>query len=123
MVPDRRLFVFLVQILPDLLQLAPLEAGHRDRAPFLRSPGHGREHQLENRLFPPRVGDHLQASPLLAEQPLQQVGGADRLAVSHRHPQMRDAGLEVILEAGHRGRELVLPFPGQVGGETAGNGP
>ena len=40
----------------NLFQLAPLEAGHRDRPPPLRSPRHGREHQLEDRLLSHALG-------------------------------------------------------------------
>ena len=49
-----------------------LEAGHPDRPPLPGSPGHGCEHQLENRLLAPGVGDHLQAPALLPEQALQE---------------------------------------------------
>ena len=46
-----------------------------------------------------------------------------RIAAPHRHPQMRDAGLEVILEAGHGAGELLIPFPDQTGSEVTGIGP
>jgi len=46
--------------------------------------------------------DDLGASPLLAEQPLEQIGGADRPAVAERKLQMREARREVGIEAGCR---------------------
>ena len=41
----------------------------------------------------------------------------------HRHRQMRNARLEVILETGHRAGELALPLPDPIGTEIAGDGP
>jgi len=38
------------------------------------------------------VRDDLGAPPFLAEQPLEQIGGADRPAMAEREAQVRDAG-------------------------------
>ena len=59
-------------------QLAALEFGHAQAAPaFSRSDQSG-VHQLEHGALAECVGDDLGASPLLAEYPLEQIGGADR---------------------------------------------
>ena len=43
-----------------------------------------------------------QPTALLEKEALQSVGRADQTAVMNGTPQMRDAGLEVVLETGHR---------------------
>ena len=98
--PNRRSgrFVLRVRFPSRVLRPAPLEAGDADRPPLLRSPSHRREHQLEHCLPAPSVRDHLHSPALLAEQAFRQVRGAGRLAVPDR--QMRDAGVEVVEEAG-----------------------
>ena len=56
-------------------------------------------YQLHDGLFPEGMRDHFRASTLLAEHALQQVGRPDHAAMPYRQPQMRNAGLEVVLEA------------------------
>ena len=78
---------------------------------------------LRHGLLAEGVGDDLQPPALLDEQALEEVRGPDRAAVGDRHPQMRDAGLEVVLEAGDRARQLALVVGDDAGGEVAGDGP
>ena len=100
------------------LHLQPLEVRDPHRAPALRRPDHRPEHQLQDRPLAPGIGNDLQPPALPDEQPLQKVGRPDRTTVVHRHPQMGDAGLEVVEEAGDRTRkrpgELSFKPPGQV---------
>src|SRR4051794_33252117 len=51
------------------------------------------------------VRDDLEPSPLLAEEALQKIRRPRRAAMRHRKPQVGDAGLEVVLEAGDRARQ------------------
>ena len=97
-----------VQLRPDLLLLAPFEAG---RPPCLESWGLGREHQLGDGRLAPGVGDHFRASSFLAEQVFQKVGGAARLAVFHRHPQM-----QASKSSWKPVTAVSLPRPDQIGG-------
>jgi hypothetical protein len=43
-------------------------------------------HQLQNRTLAEGVRDHLGAPPFLAEQPLEQIGGADRPSPTSSRP-------------------------------------
>jgi len=47
---------------------------------------------------PKAWGDHLGAPARLAEQPLEQICGADRPAVAERETQMGDARLKVVVK-------------------------
>jgi len=50
--------------------------------------------------------DDLGAPPRFAEQPLEHVRGSDRSPVRQRELEMRDTGLEVVVEAGHCRRQV-----------------
>ncbi len=50
----------------------------------------------------------LEAPALFEEQALEQIGRAGRAAVGDRQAQVRDAGLEVVGEAGHGRGQLGL---------------
>jgi hypothetical protein len=96
-------FVVLIELLPEGGHLAALEPGDPERSPTLGGAGHGAEHQFQNRLLAERVGDDLQAPALLDEQALQQIRRRSRRPpVADRQPEMGDAGLEVLHEAGDR---------------------
>ncbi len=90
----------MIEFGSDSIQLPVLESGDLDQAPAVGGPDHGAVHELEDRLFAKGVGNDLEAPALLDEQALQKVRCADGAAVIDRHPQVRDAGLEVVLEAG-----------------------
>src|SRR5512132_220763 len=114
--------VFLIQILSDGGHLPAFEFGHLDRPPALGGADHGAEHQLEHGLLAKGVGDDLQAPALLDEQTLEEVRRPDRPAVGDRHPQMRDAGLEVVREAAHGSGQLGREVGDDAGREIAGDG-
>ena len=76
--------VFLVHLVSERGHLAALEIGDLDRPPSLGSSRHGGEHQLENRLFAPGIGDDLEAPALLDKQPFKQIGRPRCPAVGHR---------------------------------------
>ncbi len=90
----------MIEFLSDGLHLTALEVGDPDRPPAFGGADHGAEHELEDRLLAEGVGDDRQAPSLLDEQTLHQVGGADRPAVVDGQAQVRDAGFEVVPEAG-----------------------
>src|SRR6516162_8664372 len=90
----------LVDLLTDCLELALFELGDADAAPAFGGADQCRIDQLQDGALAEGMRDHLGAPPLLAKQPLQQVGGANRPAVAEWETQLRDAGLEIILEAG-----------------------
>src|SRR6516165_2465036 len=92
----------LVDLVADCLQLTLLELADLDPAPALGGTDKCGIHQLQNGALAKAMRDDLGASPLLAEQPLEQIGGADRPAVAERKLQMRDARREVVIEAGYR---------------------
>ena len=97
--------------------------GDLDRSPAFRGSDHGREHELEDRLLAPCVGDDLEPAALFDEKSFKQIGRPGRSAMSDRRVQMRDAGLEVIHEAGHRAGIVSLVVGDQVARQIAGNGP
>ena len=68
-----------------------LELGNGDTAPALGGANERGIHQ--DGALAESVRDDLGAPPFLAEQPLEQIGGADRPAMAEREAQMRDAGL------------------------------
>ena len=84
---------------------------------------HGAEHELEDGLFAEGFGDNLQAPAFLDEEALQQVRCAGRPAVRNWQPQVGDAGLEVVLEAGGRAREIGLVIGHHAARQVAGDGP
>jgi len=97
-----------VDLLSDRLELPLFELGEADATPAFGGTDQRRVHRLQEGALAEGMGDHLGAPPLLAKQPLQEIGGADRPAVAEREAQMRDAGLEIILEAGHRTRQITI---------------
>jgi hypothetical protein len=67
-----------------------------------RRPDEHAEHELEHRLFAEAVGNDLQPSPFLDEQPFEEIRRPCEATVRDREPQVRDAGLEIVLETGER---------------------
>src|SRR6516165_1173946 len=96
-----------VDLVTDCLELTLLELADPDAAPAFGSADQRCVHQLEDGALTESMRDHLSAPPFLAKQSLQQIGGADRPAMAEWEPEMRDAGLEIILETGHRARQIV----------------
>lgn len=64
--------------------------------------GQGGEHEFQHGPFAEGVGEGLGSAAFLAEELLEEVGGPNRLMVGGGQVQVGDAGLEVVLEAGHR---------------------
>jgi hypothetical protein len=83
--------VVVIELLSEGSHLAALELGDADRAPALGGPGHGAEHQLEDRLLAERVGDDLETAALLDEQAFQEIGRSGRAPVGDRQPEVGDA--------------------------------
>ena len=94
--------VFLDELLPRRLHLQSLEGRGLLGAPAFRRPDHRPEHQLQNRLPAPGVGDGPYAPAFHNEQPFQKFGGPDHTPVVHWHPEKGNAGLEFVEEAGDR---------------------
>src|SRR5436190_8609967 len=96
----------VVDLLSDRLELTLLEFTDADAAPAFGATDQRRIHQLQDGALAKSMWDDFGAPALLAKQALQEIGGADRPAVSEREAQMRDAGLEIILEAGYRAWQI-----------------
>jgi hypothetical protein len=73
-----------VDLLADDLPLLPLECRHGDPASLRCRPDQCSVHELQHRPLPGGVRNHFHPSPLLPEEPLQQIGRADDLAVGDR---------------------------------------
>ena len=73
-------------------QAAPALCGADERA----------EHEFEHRLFAEAVGDDFEPSPLLDEQPFEQVGRPGEAPMRDRQAQVGDAGPEVVVKTGER---------------------
>jgi hypothetical protein len=72
-----------------------------------RRPDECAEHELEHRLFAEAVGNDLQPSPFLDEQLFEEIHRPCEATVRDREPQVRDAGLEIVLkQASALGRTL-----------------
>src|SRR5438132_1196586 len=79
----------LVDLLPDCPELTLLELADAETAPAFGGADQRCIHQLQDGALAKSMRDHLGAPPLLAEQPLQQIGGADHAAVAEGEAQMR----------------------------------
>ena len=82
-----------VDFLLDCPELTLLELGDAQAAPAFGGTDQRRINQLQDGALAESMGDHFGAPPLLAKQPLQQIGGTDRPAMAEREAQVRDAGL------------------------------
>src|SRR6266513_2755239 len=121
-----------VDVLADRPELTLLELADADAAPAFGGADQRGIHQLQDGAFAEGMRDDFGAPPLLAKQALQQIGGADRSAMAEREAQMRDAGLEIVLEAGQCARQVAAigrpdviaqqPRQGRRGGLIAGGG-
>ena len=103
------LLEFLIELFSKRGELPSLEFAHRHTAPGLARSNDGGKHQLHHRALAEGVRNDLRSPALLAEESLEQIGRARDSAMSDRHPQMRDAGVEVVLEARHGRRKFTLP--------------
>src|SRR4030095_11731314 len=93
------------ELVADRAQLPLLELADGEAAPPVGRADDRRVHQLQARPLAKGVRDDLRPPALFEEEPLEQVGRANHLAVLERKAQVRDAGLEVVPEArDHRGQ-------------------
>jgi hypothetical protein len=97
-----------IELLADRAQLTLLELTDGEAAPPVGRPDDGRVHELQHGALAEGVGDDLGSTPLLEEEPLEQVRGADHAAMAEREAEMGDAGVEVVAEALHDRRQLAL---------------
>ena len=88
-----------LQLLAQRLDLLDLEGGHHDVAPALTRAHERCIHQFHDGALAKGMRDDLGAPALLAEHALEQVGGADRAPMSDGQLEVRNARLEVVLEA------------------------
>ena len=85
------LLEFGLQLSFQFLDLFEFELADDQPPPGLAGAGQGGEHQFQYRPFAKGVGDGLGPAAFLAKQPLQEVGGPNRLAVSDGQAQVSDA--------------------------------
>jgi hypothetical protein len=89
--PGDTVSVSATQLFADGPELALLELTDRDPAPAIRGADHRRVHQLEHGPLAQGLRDDLGAPPLLEEQPLEEIGRPDDLAVAEREAEMSNA--------------------------------
>src|SRR5258708_1397234 len=75
--------------------------------------------ELQDRALAKGMRDDLGAPAGLAEQALEQIGGANHPAMAKREAQMRDARLEVVVETCHRRRQVFVIGMGNVVAQQA----
>ena len=92
----------MVEVLSDGGDLAQFELGEAQAAPALSGADERAEHELEHRLLAEAIGNDLQPSTLLDEQPFEEVCGPNETTMRDRQAQVRDAGLEIVVETGER---------------------
>jgi hypothetical protein len=82
-------------------QLPSFEFAHAQAASAFGRADQCGIHQLEHGALAEGMRNHFGTSPLLAEQPLEQVGGMDRTPVREREAQMGNAGCAAPLGRYH----------------------
>jgi hypothetical protein len=98
----------VIEICSDGGDLAQFELGEAQTPPALSGADECAEHELEHRLLAKAIGNDLQPSTLLDEQPFEKVCGANETAVGDRQPQVRDAQqIRALTAAGLRGIDVV----------------
>jgi len=78
---------------------------------------------LSTGFSPTPLGDDLQSPALLDEPPFEEVRRAYETPMGDRQPQVGDARLEVVLEAGERARQLVDGVGADAGRQLARDRP
>ena len=100
-----------VEFLANRAELPLLELADRQAAPAVSGADQGGVHELQHRPLAERMRDDFRAPALLEEEPLEEIGGANHLAMAQREAQMGDAGLEVIDETPrHRGQVAAMAY-------------
>jgi hypothetical protein len=88
--------VSAIELVADRGQLSAFEFRHAQTTPAFGRADQCGIPQLEHSALAERMRDHLGAAPLFTEQPLEQVGGADRTPVREREAQMRNASPVIV---------------------------
>ena len=86
-------------------ELVAFEVADRYPAPAVGGADHGGEHEFHRGAFVAEPADHLGAAAFLDERALSQVGGPDPDAMTHGNAVDGQQGVQIVLEAGDRGRE------------------
>ena len=87
-----------VDLIADCLQLTLLELGDADAAPAFGGADECGVDKLQDGALAKGMRDDFGAPARLAEQSLEQIGGADRSPMGERETQMCNAGLEVVVQ-------------------------
>ena len=122
--PDRGEFclVFGVELLANGSDLTKLKFGEPETAPAFGG-ADGANISLRTGFSPRAVGNDLQPAALFNDETFKQIGRARCAAVGHRQPQMRNAGFEIVLEAGDRGWQRGCVFRTDAVGELRARSP
>src|SRR5262245_5755273 len=112
--------VSVVELLADGPELSLLELADLDPAPAVGGPNDRGVHQLQDRPLAERMWDDLRPPALVQEEALKEVGGPHHPAMAEREAQVRDAGVEIVLEALHHGGQVALVRADEVLAEHAG---
>ncbi len=86
--------IFVVEFFSDGGDLSEFELREAQAAPALSGSDERAEHELEHRLLAEAIGNDLQPSTLLDEQPFEEVRRPCETTMRDRQAQVRDAGLE-----------------------------
>jgi len=97
----------LVDLFTDCPDLVLFELADADAASAFGGADQRRIYQLQDGALAESMRDDLGAPAFLAKQWLQQIGGADRPAMAEWEAQIRNAGLKIVLEAGHGAWQIV----------------
>ena len=78
------------------------------------------EHELEHRLLAEAIGNDFQPPPFFDEQPFEEVRPCET-TMRDRQAQVRDAGLEIVLETGERTGQDVGVIGAEAGRQLSGD--
>ena len=98
-----------------------LELPDLDAAPAIGRADDGGVHQLQHRPFAEGMRNDLRPPALFEEEALEEIRGADHPTMTQREAEVRDARVEVVLEALHDGRQLTLVSGHEILAEHAGH--
>lgn len=94
--------IFVVEFFFDSGDLSEFELREAQTAPSFGGSDERAEHELEHRLLAEAIGNDFQPPPFLDEQPFEEVRRPCETTMRDRQAQVRDAGLEIVLETGER---------------------
>ena len=94
--------MIFVEFFSDSGDLSEFELGEAQAAPSFGGSDERAEHELEHRLLAEAIGNDFQPPSFLDEQPFEEVRRPCETTMRDRQAQVRDAGLEIVLETGER---------------------